>query len=69
MPLASMRVLLDHAAQNDYGIVALNVNNMEQIQAIMEKALQEILTGKSMLLVTLLEIWIITPIVVKEIYF
>jgi len=27
--------MLDHAAENDYGIAALNVNNMEQIQAIM----------------------------------
>jgi len=33
-----MRVLLDHAAENDYGVTALNVNNMEQIQAIMEAA-------------------------------
>jgi fructose-bisphosphate aldolase class II len=30
-----MRVLLDHAAANGYGVAALNVNNMEQIQAIM----------------------------------
>ena len=28
MPLVPMRVLLDHAAENDYGIVALNVNNI-----------------------------------------
>jgi fructose-bisphosphate aldolase class II len=35
-----MRVLLDHAAENDYGIAALNVNNMEQIQAIMEAAIE-----------------------------
>ncbi len=34
MPLVPMRVLLDHAAENGYGVVALNVNNMEQIQAI-----------------------------------
>jgi fructose-bisphosphate aldolase class II len=27
--------MLDHAAENDYGVAALNVNNMEQIQAIM----------------------------------
>jgi fructose-bisphosphate aldolase class II len=27
---------LDHAAENGYGLAALNVNNMEQIQAIME---------------------------------
>jgi fructose-bisphosphate aldolase class II len=33
-----MRTLLDHAAENDYGIAALNVNNMEQIQSIMEAA-------------------------------
>ncbi len=38
MPLVPMRVLLDHAAENDYGIAALNVNDMEQIQAIMEAA-------------------------------
>ncbi|MFP4353508.1 MAG: class II fructose-bisphosphate aldolase [Phycisphaerae bacterium] len=40
MPLVPMRVLLDHAAENDYGIAALNVNNMEQIQAIMEAAVE-----------------------------
>jgi len=33
-----MRILLDHAAENGYGVAALNVNNMEQIQAIMEAA-------------------------------
>jgi fructose-bisphosphate aldolase class II len=33
-----MRVVLDHAADNNYGVAALNVNNMEQIQAIMEAA-------------------------------
>jgi len=38
MPLVPLRVLLDHAAENDYGVAALNVNNMEQIQAIMEAA-------------------------------
>jgi fructose-bisphosphate aldolase class II len=38
MPLVPMRLLLDHAAENDYGVAALNVNNMEQIQAIMEAA-------------------------------
>jgi fructose-bisphosphate aldolase class II len=36
--LVPMRILLDHAAQNNYGVAALNVNNMEQIQAIMEAA-------------------------------
>jgi fructose-bisphosphate aldolase class II len=33
-----MRLLLDHAAENNYGIPAYNVNNMEQILAIMEAA-------------------------------
>jgi fructose-bisphosphate aldolase class II len=31
-------MLLDHAAENNYGVAAFNVNNMEQIQAIMEAA-------------------------------
>ena len=34
----SLRVVLDHAAENNYGVAALNVNNMEQIQSIMEAA-------------------------------
>ena len=38
MALVPLRVLLDHAAENDYGVAAFNVNNMEQIQAIMEAA-------------------------------
>ncbi len=38
MPLIPLRALLDHAAENDYGVAAFNVNNMEQIQAIMEAA-------------------------------
>ena len=38
MPLVAMRLLLDHAAENDYGLAAFNVNNMEQIQAILEAA-------------------------------
>ena len=38
MPLVAMRQLLDHAAENGYGVAAFNVNNMEQIQAIMEAA-------------------------------
>ena len=36
--LVPMRALLDHAAENGYGIAAFNVNNMEQIQAIMMAA-------------------------------
>ena len=38
MALVPLRVILDHAAENDYGVAAFNVNNMEQIQAIMEAA-------------------------------
>ena len=38
MALISMRQLLDHAAENDYGVPAFNVNNLEQIRAIMEGA-------------------------------
>ena len=38
MPLVSMRQLLDHAAEHTYGIPAFNVNNLEQVQAIMEAA-------------------------------
>jgi len=40
MPLVPMRVLLDHAAENNYGLAAFNVNNMEQIQAIMAAAVE-----------------------------
>jgi len=38
MALVSMRELLDHAAVNGYGIPAFNVNNLEQVQAVMEAA-------------------------------
>lgn len=38
MPLFPLRKVLDHAAENNYGVAAFNVNNMEQIQAIMEAA-------------------------------
>ena len=38
MPLVSMRQLLDHAAERGYGIPAFNVNNLEQVQAIMAAA-------------------------------
>jgi fructose-bisphosphate aldolase class II len=38
MPLVSMRQLLDHAADNGYGLPAFNVNNLEQVQAIMAAA-------------------------------
>jgi len=40
MPLVPLRVVLDHAAENSYGVAAFNVNNMEQIQSIMEAARQ-----------------------------
>lgn len=40
MALVSMRQLLDHAAEHGYGIPAFNVNNLEQVQAIMEAAAQ-----------------------------
>ena len=38
MPLVSMRELLDHAAEHNYGIPAFNVNNLEQVQAVMSAA-------------------------------
>ncbi len=38
MALISLRQLLDHAAENQYGVPAFNVNNMEQVQAIMRAA-------------------------------
>jgi fructose-bisphosphate aldolase, class II len=38
MPIVSMRQLLDHAAENGYGIPAYNVNNLEQVQAVMAAA-------------------------------
>jgi fructose-bisphosphate aldolase, class II len=38
MPMVSMRQLLDHAAENGYGLPAFNVNNLEQVQAVMSAA-------------------------------
>ncbi len=38
MPLVPLRAVLDFAAENDFGVAAFNVNNMEQIQSIMEAA-------------------------------
>ena len=35
MAMIALRQLLDHAAEHDYGVPAFNINNMEQIQAIM----------------------------------
>jgi len=38
MALVSLRQLLDHAAEYDYGLPAFNVNNMEQVHAVMQAA-------------------------------
>jgi fructose-bisphosphate aldolase class II len=38
MALVSLRQLLDHAAENGYGVPAFNINNLEQIQAILQAA-------------------------------
>ncbi|MEJ2403516.1 MAG: fructose-bisphosphate aldolase class II [Candidatus Thiodiazotropha sp.] len=38
MALISLRQLLDHAAEHGYGLPAFNVNNMEQVHAIMQAA-------------------------------
>lgn len=40
MALISLRQLLDHAADHHYGLPAFNVNNMEQIHAIMQAAVE-----------------------------
>jgi fructose-bisphosphate aldolase class II len=38
MALISLRQLLDHAAEYSYGLPAFNINNMEQIHAILQAA-------------------------------
>jgi len=38
MALISLRQLLDHAAENNYGVPAFNVNNLEQLRAVMVAA-------------------------------
>lgn len=38
MALISLRQLLDHAAENEYAVPSFNVNNLEQVQAIMQAA-------------------------------
>ena len=38
MALIALRQLLDHAAEHDYGVPAFNINNLEQIQAVMQAA-------------------------------
>ncbi|MDD3652360.1 class II fructose-bisphosphate aldolase, partial [Immundisolibacter sp.] len=35
MAMIALRQLLDHAAEHGYGVPAFNINNMEQIHAIM----------------------------------
>jgi fructose-bisphosphate aldolase, class II len=40
MPLVPMRQILDEAARGGYGVGAFNVNNMEQVQAIMQAAVE-----------------------------
>ncbi|MDX1606596.1 MAG: class II fructose-bisphosphate aldolase, partial [Candidatus Competibacterales bacterium] len=40
MALITLRQLLDHAAEHDYGVPAFNVNNMEQVHAVMQAAAQ-----------------------------
>ena len=56
MPLISLRQLLDHAAENNYGVPAFNVNNLEQIRAIMEgaKAIVQLLSRHQSLLENML---------------
>ena len=38
MAIVSLRQLLDHAAEHGYGLPAFNINNLEQVQAIMQAA-------------------------------
>lgn len=38
MAFIALRQLLDHAAEHEYGVPAFNVNNMEQVHAIMQAA-------------------------------
>ena len=38
MPLISLRQILDHAAEHDYGLPAFNVTNLETIQAVLQAA-------------------------------
>ena len=40
MPMISMRQMLDHEVEHDYGDSTFNVNNMEQMHAIMEASEQ-----------------------------
>ena len=38
MPLVTMRQILDHAAENGYGVPAFNINDMEQVLAVLQAA-------------------------------
>ena len=41
MALVTLRQVLDHAAEHAYGVPAFNVNNLEQMRAIMEAAARD----------------------------
>jgi len=45
MALISLRQMLDHAAEYSYGVPAFNVNNLEQMRAIMMAADQKLHTN------------------------
>ena len=45
MSMITLRQLLDHAAEYGYGVPAFNINNMEQIRAIMLAA--RVITGRA----------------------
>ena len=45
MALISMRQLLDHAAENDYGVPAFNVNNLEQMRLASTAPIREFLAN------------------------
>ena len=38
MPLVSLRTILDHAAEHDYGLPAFNITNMETMLGVMQAA-------------------------------
>ncbi len=48
MALVTMRQILDHAAENNYGVPAFNINDMEQVLAVMNAA-QKVLVPENLL--------------------
>ena len=48
MALVSLRQLLDHGAENDYGMPAFNINNMEQIKYSDVKQFKEFLRKEAL---------------------